>query len=213
MFSSQKAKKQIQMPPGECAGAGPEDLQHGIDGLAADPGLDAEPAAGDQRAQHRRDVRAAHSERRAHEDRKRNAVLRAGVGVEQHGDQHDQVAEQDGADRLPPAHAAGDQAGGQHVGGNADAHRDPERGVVVGAPGAAFERDGREVLVVELRIAGRSRWAALIPMRPPCAARAQDICASRSGCLPEEFAVVDDHFAARDHLARVARTAKPSNME
>ena len=58
------------MPPG-LRGAGPEDLEHGVDGLAADPGLDAEPSAGHQRAQHGRHVGAAHAERSAHEDRKR----------------------------------------------------------------------------------------------------------------------------------------------
>ena len=42
---------------------------------------------------------------------KRNAVLGAGVRVQHHRHEDDQVAEQDGADRLPPAHAAGDQAG------------------------------------------------------------------------------------------------------
>ena len=71
MFSAQKAKKQIQTPPGDAAARGPENLEHGEDGLPADPGLDAEPSAGHQRAQHGGNVRAAHSEGRAHEDRKR----------------------------------------------------------------------------------------------------------------------------------------------
>ena len=96
-----------------------------IDGLAADPGLNAEPSAGHQRAQHGGNIRAAHAEGGAHEDRKGNAVLRARMRVEQHGNQHDQVAEQDGADGLPPVHAAGDQAAAQHVGGNADATSPP----------------------------------------------------------------------------------------
>ncbi len=47
---------------------------------------------------------------RAHKHRERNTILRAGVRVQQHRDQHDQVAQQDGADRLLPVHAAGDQA-------------------------------------------------------------------------------------------------------
>ena len=58
MFMAQKAKK---ADPRDRAGirspAGPQRCaQHGVDGLPADPGLDAEPAAGDQAAQHRRDV-------------------------------------------------------------------------------------------------------------------------------------------------------------
>ena len=111
--AAQKAKKQIQAPAAKLRGGGPEDLEHGEDGLAADPGLYAEPSAGNQGAQHGGDVGAANSERGAYEDRKGNAVLRARMGIEQHGDEHDQVAEQDGADGLPPAHAAGDQAAGR----------------------------------------------------------------------------------------------------
>jgi len=41
--------------------------------------------------------------------------------VEHHGHQDDEIAEQYGADGLPPVHAAGDQSGGQHAGGDADA--------------------------------------------------------------------------------------------
>jgi hypothetical protein len=37
----------------------------------------------------------------------------AGVRVEQHGREDDQIAEQYGADRLPPVHAARDEAGGR----------------------------------------------------------------------------------------------------
>ena len=129
--------------------ARPQNPEHGVDGLAADPGLDAEPPARHQRAQHRRNIGAAHSERRAHEHRKRNAVLRAGVRVQQHRDQHDQVAEQDGDDGLPPAHAARDQPRGQHVSGNAYRHRHPQRNVVVSPHVRRAWRNGSEILVVE----------------------------------------------------------------
>ena len=55
----------------------------------------------------------------------------------------------DGEERLPPAHARGHQACRQHVGRDAVRHADPQRGVVVGRPGAAGERNRREVVVVE----------------------------------------------------------------
>jgi len=145
MFSAQNAKKQIQMP----LGCGPYDFQHGVDGRAADPRLDAEPAAGDQRAQDGGNVGAAHAKRRAHENRKRDAIFCACVRVEKHGDEDDQVAQQDGADGLLPIHAAGDEAGRQHVSGDADRHGDPEAGVVVSAPGAPVQGDRRKVRVIE----------------------------------------------------------------
>ena len=80
---------------------------------------------------------------------KRDAVLRAGVRVQQHGDQHDEVAEQDREDGLLPVHAAGDQRGGEHVGGDLHRHGEPQRDVVVGAPGALRGEGRGEVGVVE----------------------------------------------------------------
>ena len=98
---------------------------HGVDGFPADPGLDAEPSAGNQGAKDCRDVCAEDSERGAREDRKRDAVFGASVSVQQHGDQHQDVAEENSEERLLPVHAAGDHAAGEHVGGNVDAHRNP----------------------------------------------------------------------------------------
>jgi hypothetical protein len=69
-----------------------DNLQHGVDGGAADPGLDAEPAASDEGAQNGGNVCAAHAERSAHEDRKRNAIPRTGMSVEQHGNEDDEIA-------------------------------------------------------------------------------------------------------------------------
>ena len=45
------------------------------------------------------------------------------------------VAEENREDRLPPVHAAADERGGQHVGGDAGRHRNPERGEIPPAPG------------------------------------------------------------------------------
>ena len=131
MFQCRANHQHVQQPESEEANphagrkgadAGERNLQHGIDRLTADPGLNAEPTASHQRAQNRRHIRAAHAERRAHKNRKRNAVLRARVRVQQHRNEHDQVAQQNRADRLPPTHAAGDQTRRQHVSRNADAH-------------------------------------------------------------------------------------------
>ena len=88
------------------ADVGPAGRQRGhqrVERERADPGLDPEPAARDERPRHRRDVRAADAEARAHEHRERDAVLRARVRVEQDRDQHDQVAQRDGQQPLPPA--------------------------------------------------------------------------------------------------------------
>src|SRR3984957_12270844 len=46
---------------------------------------------------------------------------------------------------------AGDQAGRQHIGGNADAHGHPKRRVIIDAPGALLHGNRRQVLVVERR--------------------------------------------------------------
>ena len=80
---------------------------------AADPGLDAEPAAGDGGPDQRGEVGAAQPEGGAGEDRERDAVLRSRVPGEQHRQQHDHVGQGDGEDRLLPVHAEGDQAGGE----------------------------------------------------------------------------------------------------
>jgi len=146
----------VEQPEGEEAvpdGVGPdcrdEDSKHGKDGLAADPALDAKPSAGDECAQDGGDICAENAEAGAHIDRKWDAVLRSSVGIEHHRNEDDEVAEEDGAERLFPAHAGGDETAGEHVGGDADRHRDPKRDVVVDAPGAIFGGDGGEVLVPE----------------------------------------------------------------
>src|SRR5437667_335978 len=126
-----------------------EGHDHGVDGFAANPGLNAKPAASDQSSENRGNIRAECTERSAGKNGKRDAVLRAGVRVEQHGDQHEDVAEKNGEKRLFPAHAAGNHSAGEHVGRDVDAHGDPQSGVVVGTPEAALGTNRREVLVVE----------------------------------------------------------------
>ena len=100
----------------------------------------------------RGNVGADGAERGSDEDREGDAVLGAGVGVQQHGDEDDEVAEQHGGDGLEGGHAAGDEARGEHVGGDLHGHGEPERDVVVGGPGACGGCGGGEVGVVEARV-------------------------------------------------------------
>jgi len=83
-----------------------EDL---VEGPAADPHLDAEPPAGDEGAEQRGDIGAAHAEGRAAVHGKRDAVLGPGVAVQDHRHQDDDVGEDNGQHRLPPVHALVDQ--------------------------------------------------------------------------------------------------------
>src|SRR5207302_1296909 len=105
--------------------AGRERDDHGVDGFAANPGLNAEPAASDQGSKNRGDVGAEHAERSPCKNGKGDAVLRSGMCVEKHGNQHEDVAKKNGEERLAPVHAAGNHAAGEHVGGDIDAHGDP----------------------------------------------------------------------------------------
>src|ERR1700732_1992492 len=57
-----KEKEADPQASGNLCRGGPAHLQQGVHGLAADPGLNAEPAAGDQRAEHGGNVRAADAE-------------------------------------------------------------------------------------------------------------------------------------------------------
>ena len=50
------------LAPGGLCGAGPQNFEHGKDGLAADPALNAEPSASHQGAQHGRDIGSADAE-------------------------------------------------------------------------------------------------------------------------------------------------------
>ena len=63
-----------------------------------------------------RHVGAAHAEAGAAEHRERHAVFGARVGVEDHRDQDDDVAEQDGEHGLPPRHPLLQQSRRERVG-------------------------------------------------------------------------------------------------
>jgi hypothetical protein len=94
------------LPPG-----GLERRDQCVDGFAADPGLDAKPSTGNERAQNRSKIRTQHSERSARQHRKRNSITRSRMRVQQHWDENNRVAEKHGRHRLFPVHSSLDQAG------------------------------------------------------------------------------------------------------
>ena len=138
----------------------PRRLEECVQCQCSDPRLDPEPSTGDDRPQYRRDVGTAHAKARSAKHRERDSVFRSGVCIEDHGNQHDHVAEQDRYHRLPPRHPLVHEAGRKGVGGDHDAHADPERGDVVGGP-----RPARRIRRREIRIPER---AASNVVRPDC---------------------------------------------
>ena len=56
--------------------------------------------------------------------------------IQEDRNQHDQIAQSDGQQCLPPVHAHGDQATSQQIRRNAVRHGNPQRGKVVRGPGA-----------------------------------------------------------------------------
>ena len=126
-------------------------IEDRVDRRAADPGLDPEPTTGDQTTQHRRQLGAAGAEAGAQQHRKRDAVFGTGMPDQQHRHQHDQVCQQDGADRLAPAHALADHARRQHVGGHADHHAHPQRGDGLPVPGALIRRAWQQIGIDQIR--------------------------------------------------------------
>ena len=117
--------------------------------FAPDPGLDPEPPAGDERTHQRGQIRAERPVSRPGEDRERDAVLRAGMRVQEDRDQDDRISEQDGGERLLPVHPGRHETGREHVGRDAVRHADPERGVVVRRPVAPRDGHGREIVIEE----------------------------------------------------------------
>jgi hypothetical protein len=111
----------------EVRGGEPENAEHGINGLTTDPGLNAKPAASDESAKDGGNVGATDTEGSAHKDGEGDAVFGAGMGIGEHGNQDDEIAEEDGQNGLNPVHALGNEARGKRVGGNTDAHGHPAR--------------------------------------------------------------------------------------
>ena len=122
-----------------------------VNSRPAYPGLDAEPAAGYQAAQETGEHGAVHPEVHAQEHGQWDAVLGAHMRVQDHGNEHDDVAEEDGEERLFPVHTLLDEAGGEHVGGNTHGHADPDGGDMPAIPGAGRGGHGREIFAVQRR--------------------------------------------------------------
>src|SRR3569832_1683484 len=132
--------------------SGPRGKHHSeeyVDRRAADPGLNTEPTARHNRAQHRWHVRALSSERSPTQYWKRYAVLRTRMRVQDHRDKHDRDAHQDRDHRLPPVHARFDKPARERIGGDDYAHTDPESGNIPGGPGSFFDGSGCEIAVPE----------------------------------------------------------------
>ncbi len=129
-----------------------KDREDFVDRVSTDPRLDAEPAARDERAHQCWNIRAPRAERGAAENREWNSITRPGVRVQDHRNEHDEIAEENRHDRLPPIHPATDQRRREHVSRNAGRHRNPERGITRQAPGAALRRHRRKIGVVEASI-------------------------------------------------------------
>lgn len=157
---AQKRTKQSQSvqgcpPISPAAGPAAEELaEQREDADAADPGLDAEPRAGDGGPDQGGQVRAAQPEGGAGQDREGNAVLGPGVPGEQHRGQHDHIGERDGEHGLFPVHAERHQTGGEQPGRDVVGHADPQGREVVRRPGASLDRDRQQVVIGEAGIVG-----------------------------------------------------------
>src|SRR6266516_4166032 len=81
------------------------------------------------------------------QNRKRDTILGARMRIEDHENQNNRVSEENGDHRLPPVHACFNESSGQRVGGNNDAHSDPQRCVVPGGPGSLPNRGGRKISI------------------------------------------------------------------
>ena len=105
--------------------------------------------ASDERPEDRGDMSPLNSPARSGEDREGDPVLGAGVPVEDHRYQDDDVTKHDRDDGLAPAHALLDEPSRQHIGRHADDHTHPERGHGHDVPVALTLGDRSDVFVNE----------------------------------------------------------------
>src|SRR5437667_11256763 len=67
--------------------------------------------------------------------------------VQNHGDKHDGISEQDRDHRLPPVHAGFDESAGQGVGRDHHAHTDPKRRDVPSGPSSLADSGRGEIAI------------------------------------------------------------------
>src|SRR4051812_17563183 len=97
--------KHYELVSGYRSPPAPHCLHQAIESASTNPRLNAEPSASDQRPGHGGDVRPASSEARAAQHWKRDAILGSRVGIQDHRDQDDRIAEQNRQHGLPPIHS------------------------------------------------------------------------------------------------------------
>jgi len=118
-----------------------EDRHDLVNGVAADPGLNSKPAAGDERPHERGNVRAAGAERCATENWEGDSITRAGMRVQDHRDHYDQLPRKMVKDRLRPIHSAAISDEGACK-SDAGRHRNPKRGETADSPFPTIARTG-----------------------------------------------------------------------
>ena len=65
--------------------------------------------------------------------------------IQNHRNEDNRVAQKDGQNGLPPVHTAFDERRGEHISRNAQAHGNPQSGVIPSVPRPFFGWDGGEV--------------------------------------------------------------------
>ena len=119
-----------------------------VDRLAADPGLDAEPAARHQRPDQRGEVGAAHARRRRGRRPGRGCRTSCpACPVSSIGTSTIRFARAMVSTACFQSMPSGDQARSERPGGGVVGHADPEGREVVRGPGALLDRNRQQVLV------------------------------------------------------------------
>src|SRR5687768_1047362 len=100
--------------------------EQSIDCGAANPRLYSKPTTSHDCAQDCRNICTLRSECSAAKNREGNSILSACVRIEDHGYEHDAVAQKNRDHRLPPVHPGFDEPAGKRVSSYDHAHADPE---------------------------------------------------------------------------------------
>ena len=150
MLRAQKAKKQIQTPPASCAAAGHMILS--MEKMACPPiqhWMPNQPQATRARITAGTFAPRTPNEARTNTGKGMPYFFAPACALRSMGTRTIRFPNRivpTACHQLIPAR---DETAGEHVGGDADGHGNPERGVVVDAPGALGLGDGREVFVVQ----------------------------------------------------------------